>query len=347
MSTMSTLPRRQSDRLARRAAAAAAAAASVSCKLDFTTPMKDVHTPCDAIDRLQVPHDVLDIDRNDEHDPLAVSEFACEIHKNLLEREARFIPSPDYMARQGDITVKMRAILIDWLVDVHLKFKLQPESLHLTVSIIDRYLEVQPVERRKLQLVGVTSMLIACKYEEIYAPEVADFVYISDKAYSKEEILIMEALILNKLHFQVTVPSTLTFMHRCIKASAAATGVENDSHRYLTSYIVDLSLQESAMLFYRPSVRAAAACKLAAKLCNLDLSWDATMQYHCGGWKAEELAACEQAMIQLLEHEQDIHGTNKLTAIKRKFASQRYQSISTYTLDTRVNQPMCMDVCAE
>jgi hypothetical protein len=90
---------------------------------------------------------------------------------------------------QTDINEKMRAILVDWLIDVHLKFKLLPETLYLTVEYIDRYLNKEPVTRKKLQLVGVTAMLIASKYEEIYAPEIRDFVYITDKAYTKEEIL--------------------------------------------------------------------------------------------------------------------------------------------------------------
>lgn len=96
------------------------------------------------------------------------------------------------MERQEDINEKMRAILIDWLIEVHLKFKLVPESLYLTVNLIDRYLEREQVNRQKLQLVGVTAMLIACKYEEIYPPIVKDFVYITDNAYTKEEILAME-----------------------------------------------------------------------------------------------------------------------------------------------------------
>ncbi len=96
------------------------------------------------------------------------------------------------MSWQPDINEKMRAILIDWLVEVHLKFKLVPETLYLTVNLIDRYLEKVDVMREKLQLVGVTAMLIASKYEEIYAPEVQDFVYITDKAYSKQEILDCE-----------------------------------------------------------------------------------------------------------------------------------------------------------
>lgn len=80
----------------------------------------------------------------------------------------------------------MRIILIGWLVEVHLKFKLLPETLFLTVNLIDRYCEKKQIPRINYQLLGVTSMLIASKYEEIYAPEIRDFVYITDKAYSKE-----------------------------------------------------------------------------------------------------------------------------------------------------------------
>ena len=86
----------------------------------------------------------------------------------------------------------MRAILVDWLVEVHLKFKLVPETLYLTVNLIDWFLEKEQVERSKLQLIGVTAMLIASKYEEIYAPEVKDLVYITDWAYSSEEIIETE-----------------------------------------------------------------------------------------------------------------------------------------------------------
>ena len=92
---------------------------------------------------------------------------------------------------------------ISWLVEVHLKFKLVPESLYLTVNLIDRFLEKEQVNRQKLQLIGVTAMLIACKYEEIYPPIVKDFVYITDNAYSKEEILETERLMLQTLDFDI------------------------------------------------------------------------------------------------------------------------------------------------
>lgn len=107
--------------------------------------------------------------------------------------EQKVVVSPTYMTRQGDITPKMREILVDWMVEVQLKFKLREESLLLAVHILDRFMEKRLVSRSKLQLIGCTSLLIAGKYEEIFAPHVDDFVQISDKAYTCEQIIAMES----------------------------------------------------------------------------------------------------------------------------------------------------------
>jgi hypothetical protein len=115
----------------------------------------------------------------------------------------------------------MRAILIDWLIQVHGKFKLLPETLFITVNLIDRYLEKVIIQRNQLQLVGVTSMLIASKYEEIYAPEVKDFVYITDRAYTREDILDMEQQMLYALEFNIGISSTYRFLERYSKIGRA------------------------------------------------------------------------------------------------------------------------------
>eukprot|EP00262_Sarcandra_glabra_P021838 TRINITY_DN939_c1_g1_i1.p1 TRINITY_DN939_c1_g1~~TRINITY_DN939_c1_g1_i1.p1 ORF type:complete len:153 (+),score=10.43 TRINITY_DN939_c1_g1_i1:276-734(+) len=113
----------------------------------------------------------------------------------------------DYMDSQTEINEKMRAILADWLIEVHNKFDLMPKTLYLTLHIVDRYVSMKTVPRRELQLVGITAMLISCKYEEIWAPEINDFVCISHRAYSREQILAMEKVMLNKLEWSLTVPT--------------------------------------------------------------------------------------------------------------------------------------------
>ncbi len=125
------------------------------------------------------------------------------------------------MTKQEDVNEKMRSILIDWLVEVHHKFKLVPETLFLTINLIDRFLQLKQITRQKLQLVGVTAMLIASKYEEIYAPIVKDFVYITDNAYTKAEILEMERKMLSTLDFNIQIVSSWVFLQRYWKVAKA------------------------------------------------------------------------------------------------------------------------------
>lgn len=125
------------------------------------------------------------------------------------------------MDSQPELNEKMRAILADWLIDVHRKFELSPETLYLTINLVDRFLAIKLVRRRELQLLGISAMLVASKYEEIWPPEVNDFVCLSDRAYSPEQILAMEKTILNKLEWYLTVPTTYVFLVRFIKASGS------------------------------------------------------------------------------------------------------------------------------
>merc|ERR1719174_1665486 len=157
------------------------------------------------------------------------------------------------MDRQVHVSAKMRGILIDWLIDVHKKYKLRAETLFLVVQIIDRYLEVQVTAQRHLQLVGVTALMIAAKFEEIHPPPIKEFVYVTDKAYSQEEIVKMEVCILKALKFKVCCPTAMLFLERYQTLAGCS-----DSHRDLALYVLELSLVDYKMLRYAPSHLAAA-----------------------------------------------------------------------------------------
>ncbi|OAY80169.1 Cyclin-B1-1 [Ananas comosus] len=111
---------------------------------------------------------VQDIDVSDADDQLAVVDYVEDIYNMRASRPH------DYIDSQVEIDAKMGAILADWIIEVHHKFELMPKTLYLTFYVIDRYLSMEMVPRRELQLVGVGAMLIACKYEEIWAPEVEE-----------------------------------------------------------------------------------------------------------------------------------------------------------------------------
>ena len=110
------------------------------------------------------------------------------------------IPRVNYFDEiQFDINEKMRQVLIDWLIDVHYKYKMHQQTLAMAVNIIDRYLSEVAVPRSSLQLVGITAIFMAAKYEEIYPPDISDYVRVCNETYSAEEIIDFEGQILLQL----------------------------------------------------------------------------------------------------------------------------------------------------
>ncbi|XP_058749171.1 G2/mitotic-specific cyclin S13-7-like isoform X2 [Vicia villosa] len=242
------------------------------------------------------PKEIVDIDAADVNNELAAVEYLDDIYKfyKLVENESR---PHDYMDSQPEINEKMRAILIDWLVDVHTKFELSPEALYLTINIVDRFLAICLVSRRELQLVGVSAMLMASKYEEIWPPEVNDFVCLSDRAYTHEQILIMEKTILGKLEWTLTVPTPFVFLVRFIKAaSVSLSPFDQQVFENMAHFLSELGMQHYATLMYSPSMMAAAAVYAARCTLNKSPAWDETLKVHTG-YSEEELMGCARLLV--------------------------------------------------
>ena len=250
----------------------------------------------------------------------AAPDAAPARYAHFREKELETSVNPTYMARQAHINEKMRAILIDWLVEVHLKFKLVPETLYLTVNLIDRYLLNQPVERSNLQLVGVSALLLGSKYEEIYPPELKDLVYITDKAYTQEQILAMEEKMVKSLKYKMTIASIHCFMMRYLKAGHADRRMV-----WLASYVAERMLQEYAMLKYLPSMVAACAVYIARK--NLGRNaWSPTL-LHYAQYTEASLRVCLEEMSTI------IHSTKgSLQAVKKKYSSEKYGQVALMNL---------------
>lgn len=107
----------------------------------------------------------------------------------------------------------MRTISVDWLVELAEEYRLQSEALCLAVSYIDRFWSYMSVVKAKLQLVGTAAMFIAAKYEEIYPPDVGEFVFITDEINTKTQLLRMEIIILKILSFDLSAATTLVFIN--------------------------------------------------------------------------------------------------------------------------------------
>ena len=165
-------------------------------------------------------------------------------------------------------------------------------------------------------------MLIASKYEEIYAPEVRDFVYITDKSYSKEEILKMEYTILSSLNFDILQVSPYIFLRR----SHFVTG-EGLKSFYLAQYILEFSLLEYKMLLYSSSIKAAACFLISRRLLKMEPAWPQSL-VKCSSYSTNELKPCIRDVCKILELIPRI----SLKACIQKFSAPKFLEVAKINL---------------
>lgn len=201
---------------------------------------------------------VQDLDKEDMEDPLMVAEYVGEIFEYLRELEIKTMANPDYMDDQSELEWKMRGILVDWLLEVHTRFRLLPETLFLAVNIIDRFLSAKVVQLDRLQLVGVTAMFIASKYEEVLSPHVQNFRHVADDGFTEDEILSAERFVLATLNYDLSYPNPMNFLRRISKADNY-----NIQTRTLGKYLLEISCLDYRFLAHPPSQVAAASMFLA------------------------------------------------------------------------------------
>lgn len=270
---------------------------------------------------------------NNPGDPQMCTVYAADIYQHLKHAEVRRRPNTNFIeAIQKDITSNMRGILVDWLVEVAEEYKLVPDTLYLTCSFIDRYLSGNVVSRSRLQLLGVSCMLIAAKYEEIYAPQVEEFCYITDNTYRREEVLEMEKKILNDLHFELSIPTTKSFLRRFIRAAQVSLEVPSLQLEFLGNYVAELTLMDYSFLAYLPSMIAASAVFLAKLTMEPSKHpWTLTLQ-HYTGYSSRQLKTCVLALHSILWSK-----GGALPAIREKYSQSKFQSVSQMSAPPEVD----------
>ncbi|GET91676.1 cyc2-like cyclin, putative [Leishmania tarentolae] len=312
-------------------------------------------------------------DTRHAHEPTYCADLIGDITDMFVERErqavARFnegnasnepvnastlyayYASPQYLQHQPEINEKMRMILVDWLIDVHLKFKLHAETMYLAVNLIDRYLSCANnkvdrntfVPRARLQLVGVCAMLLAAKYEEIWPPEVKECVHISANTYTREEIIQMERSICTALSFRLTVPTPFPFASRAwtVLEGDDFLGIGTDEEqrrhyfalvRHATSFFMEHALLDYKCLQFTPSQIAHASVFLALLMLRtkLDLPktstfpvWTDALRYYTKS-EVQEFRGCAEVILDYVNYVP----TTKYQAVRRKYNSSRYMEIS-------------------
>ncbi|KAL0723564.1 hypothetical protein Bca4012_038163 [Brassica carinata] len=272
----------------------------------------------------------VDID-SDDKDPLLCCLYALKSTTICVFQR----PVPDFMERiQKDVTQSMRGF---WLIglwrvltkvsshsQVSEEYTLVPDTLYLTVYLIDWFLHGNYLERQRLQLLGITCMLIASKYEEISAPRIEEFCFITDNTYTRDQVLEMENQVLAHFSFQIYTPTPKTFLRRFLRAAQASYLRPRLELECLASYLTELTLIDYHFLKFLPSVIAASAVFLAKW--TLDQSnhpWNPTLE-HYTTYKASDLKASVHAL-------QDLQRNTKgcpLSAVRMKYRQEKFKSVA-------------------
>ncbi|KAI5332553.1 hypothetical protein L3X38_022682 [Prunus dulcis] len=212
---------------------------------------------------------------DDDCNQLEVSDYVDEIYQYYWVSEAQNPPLENFMLIQADITPHMRGILVNWLIEVHFKFELMQETLYLMVTLLDQYLSQVTIKKDEMQLVGLTALLLASKYEDFWHPRVKELISISAESYTRDQVLRMEKLMLKKLKFRLNAPTPYVFMLRFLKAAQSEPKLE-----HLAFYLIELCLVEYEASRFKPSLLCAAALYVARCTLQITPAWTPLLCKH-------------------------------------------------------------------
>ena len=294
-------------------------------KLDKSTSIKNETTELNISQEMVIYFDTIHITNVQ-----IPKDYLNTIYYNLLVEEGHEItskPVHTYMKKQKEINDQMRSILVDWIIDVHHKFGFTDETLFMTVSIIDRYCSSEQISRIKYQCLGITALMIACKHEEINVPKVEDFIYITDNAYTKEEVFKMENDVLSKLNFELLYPSPIKFYEYLSLHFNFS-----KKYHFLGKYLMETFLLDLKYVKYKPSVISCACTYIVMKffkMINYRQSYEKkfflldenvnTIPSGCG------VKDCAQDICIYVDN---INNTNLLSC-QKKYSKNEFENVST------------------
>ncbi|KAJ0818851.1 putative cyclin domain-containing protein [Helianthus annuus] len=322
--------------------------------------------------KVKKPQVFADTNNEKSSDPQMCEAYVSDIYEYLHNMEAHRRPISDYIEKvQKDVGINMRGVLIDWLVEVAEEYKLLSHTLYLTVSYIDRFLSVNVLNRKRLQLLGVSSMLIAAKYEEISPPHTEDFCYITDNTYTKQEVVKMEADVLKALKFEMGNPTVKSFLRRI--TIVAQEDYELSLYmqlEFLGYYLAELSLLEYGCLKFLPSMVAASVIFLSrftlkprahpwVRTCGLNsliliekgsgILFSYNNMYsplqnsaleQLSGYKPSDLKEC----VQILHDLQSGRRAGNLVAVREKYKQHKFKCVSALSSPSTIPASFFDDV---
>ena len=303
------------------------------CVLD-TSDSDSVETTQDAVEEVFVcpepartlpPPGVPDFDGETLGDPMQHSDYVMETFQYYKNREAEFMVG-DYIGLQQEITEAMRAILVDWLVEVQESFELNHETLYTAVKMTDLYLSKKQVRKEELQLVGATACLIACKVDERIPPLVDDFLYVCDDAYNREELMKMERKMLKVVGFDLGYSLSYRYVRRYGRVCRVTMPVLT-----LARYILELSLMEYGLNVDTSESKLAASCLVLALKMKGITGFKSTLEYYSG----HQLTELEGIFNKLAAMLRKPAGTN-LKTIRSKYSHRVFHEVAAIPLPDQI-----------
>ena len=254
-------------------------------------------------------------------------EYFDEVYLNLLLDEKKFYKkiNSNYMTLQKSINDKMRAILVDWLIDVHFRFDMKKKTLFNCVYIIDAFLSKNLIDRKYLQLLGMAALLISCKETEIMYPSLNSFLALSDFSYSLQELTNMERFVIKILDFDILAPTAEEFY--AINAEYFKFG---EKQRFFGEYFLDASLIDYNLLKYNQSTIAVACGYIVMKFFNLN-GVHSLLKNTGDNIKQIDVKNCARDLCFLVKN----LSNSSLKATKNKYMSDKYMNIAELCEDKK------------
>ncbi|ELQ75171.1 Cyclin B, kinase-activating protein [Trachipleistophora hominis] len=248
-------------------------------------------------------------------------EYGYAEHFFARFKDQKVLINHDYMVYQQELTWRMRTILVDWLIDVHWQLGLHPETLFLTVDLIDRFLSLRTVSKNKLQLVGVTALMVAAKYEEVECPLFSTFRMLINCDTS--DLMNAERYLLMTLDFNLNYLSPLCFVRRL----SIVNNYEVKT-RVLAKYILELMLLNEQFIIYNAHIKACAAFYTARKILEMDNFSNLFFMLACTDKKT--IKGCVNDILVMLAK------PIRYDSVKRKYGVDRMMRVSAFVEEFRV-----------
>ena len=268
--------------------------------------------------QIELPKDsYFDIDNNSsKYDYLICSSYAAEIYKSFDQYE-QTLNINGVMKDQQHITHGMYESNVNWIASLHLTRRCIPEVLYLTVSYMNRYLSVvKTLTQKTFRLLTLACFFLADKMESIHIITIYELVRYGDLNYSRSEIVAMDNDVVQKLNFDMSLPTSHTFICRYLKCGGAYRRIVQ-----IVCYINERVLQEAGFLEYLPSMIAASSLYVCREKIGKPEPWSNTL-IHYTRYQMSDIQECVDRMKEVLKKK------NGCNVIYNKYSDARFGGVS-------------------